>query len=45
MFEPQKPAKPEPEERRVIVLELLAATAIFSIVALVLFMVFSYRPV
>jgi hypothetical protein len=39
-----KPAKPDPQERRVIVLEFVAATAIFSIVALVLYMVFSYRP-
>jgi hypothetical protein len=41
---PSKPARPELEERRVIVLEFVAASAIFSIVALVLYMVFSYRP-
>jgi len=39
-----KRSKPDLEERRVIVLEFLAATAIFSIIALVLYMVFSYRP-
>ena len=39
-----KPVKPYLEERRVILLEFLAATAIFSILALVLYMVFSYRP-
>ena len=44
MFEPRKPAKPESEDRRVIVLEFVAASAVFSIIALVLYMVFSYRP-
>lgn len=39
-----KPSKPDLEERRVIVLEFVAATAILSIIALVLYMVFSYRP-
>lgn len=39
-----KRSKPDLEERRVIVLVFLAASAIFSIVALVLYMVFSYRP-
>jgi hypothetical protein len=39
-----KRAKPDLEDRRVILLEFLAATAIFSIIALVLYMVFSYRP-
>lgn len=32
-------------ERKVIVLELAAASSIFCIVALVLYMVFTYRPV
>jgi hypothetical protein len=39
-----KRAKPDREERRVMALEFVAATAIFSIIALVLYMVFSYRP-
>jgi hypothetical protein len=39
-----KRGKSDLEDRRVIVLEFLAATAIFSIIALVLYMVFSYRP-
>jgi hypothetical protein len=37
--------KPELEDRKVLVLECVAATAIFTIVAVVLYMVFSYRPV
>ena len=37
--------RPELEDRKVLVLECVAATAIFAIVALVLYMVFSYRPV
>lgn len=37
-------AKQNLEERRVIVLEFVAASAIFSIVAIVLYMVFSYKP-
>jgi hypothetical protein len=36
--------KPEVEERKVVVLEFVAAFAILSIIALVLYMVFSYRP-
>lgn len=35
----------DPDEKRVILLEFIAASAIFFIVALVLFMVFTYRPV
>ncbi len=35
---------PDPEERKVIFLEFLAAAAIFSIVAVVLYMVFTYKP-
>ena len=33
------------DERKVVVLEFVAATSIFCIVALVLYMIFSYRPV
>lgn len=36
--------KPELEDRKVMVLEFVAASAIFTIVAIVLYMVFSYRP-
>lgn len=36
--------KPNLEDRQILVLELLAAFAIFSIVAVVLFMVFQYKP-
>ncbi len=36
--------KPQPEERQVLLLEILAASAIFTIVAIVLYMVFSYKP-
>ncbi len=32
------------EERKVILLEVVAASAIFSIIVLVLVMVFTYRP-
>ncbi len=32
-------------DRKAILLEFLAASAIFSIVAVVLYMVFTYRPV
>jgi len=32
------------EERRVALLEVVAASAILSIIVLVLFMVFTYRP-
>jgi hypothetical protein len=37
-------AKPELDDRKVLVLECIAASAIFVIVAVVLYMVFSYRP-
>lgn len=37
-------SKPDLEDRKVLVLECVAATAIFAIVAVVLYMVFSYRP-
>jgi hypothetical protein len=33
------------EDRQVLLLELLAASAIFCIVGIVLYMVFSYQPV
>ena len=36
-------AKQELEERKVVFLELVAASAIFAIVGIVLYMVFSYR--
>ncbi len=34
----------DPDEKKVIFLEFLAATSIFLIVALVLYMVFTYQP-
>ena len=37
-------SKPELEDRKIFLLECLAASAIFTIVAVVLYMVFSYRP-
>jgi hypothetical protein len=36
--------KPEMEDRKVLTLECIAASAICAIVAIVLYMVFSYRP-
>ncbi len=36
--------RPEADEKKVVVLEFVAAFAILSIIALVLYMVFSYRP-
>jgi len=44
MLSLSKRSKPDHEERRVVALEFLAAAAIFCIIALVLYMVFSYRP-
>ena len=44
MLDAGKRHVPDPEQRRVILLEFVAASAIFSIVALVLYMVFTYRP-
>jgi hypothetical protein len=35
----------DPGERRAIVLEFVAASVIFGIVILVLYMIFTYRPV
>jgi hypothetical protein len=37
--------KPDPEERRVLFLEFVAAGAIFLVIGIVLYMVFMYRPV
>lgn len=36
--------RPDPDERKVIILEFLAAFSIFIIIALVLYMVFTYQP-
>lgn len=44
MLSVTKRDKPDLEEKRVVVLEFLAASAILSIIALVLYMVFSYKP-
>ncbi|MEK7406299.1 MAG: hypothetical protein AAB225_14445, partial [Acidobacteriota bacterium] len=44
MLEVSKRIKPDPEEKRVIFLEFVAASTIFLIIALVLYMVFTYRP-
>lgn len=40
-----KQGKADLEEKRVVFLEFVAAFAILSIIALVLYMVFSYKPV
>ena len=34
----------DPDERKIILLEFVAASSIFLIVGLVLYMVFTYRP-
>jgi hypothetical protein len=44
MLSLSKRSKPDLEDKRVVILEFLAAAAIFCIIALVLYMVFSYRP-
>ena len=44
MLSLSKQSKPDLEDKRVVILEFLAASAIFCIIALVLYMVFSYRP-
>ncbi|MCP5118659.1 MAG: hypothetical protein GY953_48225 [bacterium] len=44
MLDISKRDRSDPDERKVIVLELLAASSIFLIVALVLYMVFTYQP-
>jgi hypothetical protein len=45
MLDLSKRHNPDIEEKRVIFLEFVAASAIFSIVAVVLYMVFTYKPV
>jgi len=37
--------RPEPDERPVIVLEFVAAAAVLGVIGVVLYMVFTYRPV
>ena len=44
MIEVSKRDHTSPDEKKVIVLEFVAASSIFLIVALVLYMVFTYRP-
>lgn len=44
MVDLSKGGKGEVEEKKVVILEFVAAFAILSIIALVLYMVFSYRP-
>jgi hypothetical protein len=44
MLSVSKRDKPDLDDKRVVVLEFLAASAILSIIALVLYMVFSYKP-
>lgn len=44
MLELSKRNKPDLDERKVILLEFVAASTIFFIIALVLYMVFTYRP-
>ena len=44
MLDLSKRSKPDLEERKVVFLEFVAASAIFCIVALVLYMVFTYKP-
>lgn len=43
-MEVSKHHQSDPDEKKVILLEFVAATSIFMIVALVLYMVFTYRP-
>jgi hypothetical protein len=35
----------DPGDRKAVVLEFVAASAIFAIIAMVLYMIFAYRPV
>ena len=44
MLDVSKRQGSDSEQRQVVLLEFVAAAAIFSIVALVLYMVFTYRP-
>lgn len=45
MLEASKRDRTDLEEKRVVFLEFLAASAVLSIVVLVLYMVFTYKPV
>jgi hypothetical protein len=44
MLRADRQDKPDFEEKKVVYLEFVAAFAILSIIALVLYMVFTYRP-
>ncbi len=44
MLNASRQLKPELEERKIVFLEFVAAFSILSIIALVLYMVFSYKP-
>ena len=44
MLEVSKPARPDPDDRKVIVVELVAASSVFLIILFVLYLVFTYRP-
>lgn len=44
MIELSKRDQSDPDEKKIILLEFVAASSIFLIVALVLYMVFTYRP-
>lgn len=44
MIDVSKRDHPDPNEKKIIFLEFVAASSIFFIVALVLYMVFTYRP-
>lgn len=44
MLEVSKPARPDPDDRRVIVVEFVAASSVFLIILFVLYLVFTYRP-
>jgi hypothetical protein len=44
MLEVSNRGKPAPDERKIVVLEFLAATVILTLTVIVLYMVFSYRP-
>lgn len=44
MLEVSKRDRPDPDERKVIALEFVAASSVFLLVALVLYLVFTYEP-
>ncbi len=44
MIDLSKRDRSDPDEKKVILLEFVAASSIFLIVALVLYMVFTYQP-